>query len=117
DRDADYVMVHFTLPTPEPLMEGQLYLIGGFNGWQCNQQSRLTYNLDEKAYKTSMLLKQGYYNYLIAYRTDNGQVNFSYAEGDHFETENDYYVFVYYHAYTARYQRLIGYTMINSLQK
>lgn len=117
DRDADYVMVHFTLPTPEPLMEGQLYLIGGFNGWQCNQQSRLSYNLDEKAYKTSMLLKQGYYNYLIAYRTDNGQVNFSYAEGDHFETENDYYVFVYYHAYTARYQRLIGYTMINSLQK
>lgn len=117
DRDADYVMVHFTLPAAEPLMEGQLYLLGGFNNWECNERSQLRYDLTEKAYKVSLLLKQGYYNYLIAYRNEKGKVDLSYVEGNHFETENDYYVFVYYKPYTARYERLIGYSMINSLQK
>lgn len=117
DRDADYVMVHFTLPVTEPLMEGKLYLLGGFNGWECNEHSLLTYDFAAKAYKASLLLKQGYYNYQIAYRNEQGKVDFTYVEGSHFETENDYYVFVYYQAPTARYERLIGYTMINSLQK
>jgi len=117
DRDADYVMVHFTLPTTEPLMEGQLYLLGAFNNWECNDRSLLRYNLNEKAYQTSLLLKQGYYNYLIAYRDAKGQIDFSYVEGNHFETENDYYFFVYYQSNSTRYERIIGYTMINSLQK
>jgi hypothetical protein len=117
DRDADYVMVHFTLPTTEPLMEGQLYLLGAFNNWECNDRSLLRYNLNEKAYQTSLLLKQGYYNYLIAYRDAKGQIDFSYIEGNHFETENDYYFFVYYQSNSTRYERIIGYTMINSLQK
>ncbi len=115
--DADYVMVHFKLPTPEPLMEGELYILGELNQWQTAKMYRLNYDYYEKAYTTSLLLKQGYYNYQFAYKTTSGNIDFSYVEGNHYETENDYYIFVYFKATYSRYERLIGFAQANSIRK
>ncbi len=116
-RDADYVMVYFTLPTIEPIIGGNLYLIGAFNNWQCNEHSKLKYNSSKFAYETNLLLKQGYYNYQIILKSDEGNVDLSYVEGSHYETENDYYLLVYYQSTSLRYERLIGYAIANSLYK
>ena len=39
------------------------------------------------------------------------------TEGNHYETENDYIILVYFHGTTSRYERLIGYQIANSLNQ
>jgi hypothetical protein len=118
NRDADYVMVHISLPTIEPLLEGNLYVFGGFLNWQCNVFSKMNYSNENRAYEFNILLKQGYYNYQFAYKsTDSAAPDISYVERNHYETENDYQVFVYYYPQGSRFERLIGFANANSLNK
>jgi hypothetical protein len=117
-NDADYVMVNFELPYKEPLFDGELYIYGALTGWKCDSSSKLTYSLEKQVYEKSLLLKQGYYNYQYAY-VPNGsnKAELTYVEGNHYETENDYLVFVYYKQFTSRYERLIGFRIANSIKK
>jgi hypothetical protein len=39
------------------------------------------------------------------------------TEGNHSETENDYLIFVYYRSQTDDFDRLVGYTVVNSTNK
>ena len=69
-------------------------------------------------YESSVYLKQGYYNYLYALNdTSTGKVDVSYIEGTHYETQNEYYIYVYYREIGKTYDQLIGYikTTSNSL--
>jgi hypothetical protein len=118
NRDADYVLVHFRLPTNVPLIDGNLYIIGSLFNWQCNAFSKMTYNFETQAYECHSLLKQGYYTYQFAYKSNFSSIaDAAYVEGNHYETENDYQVFVYYHPQGARFERLIGYATANSINK
>lgn len=74
----------------------------------------MTYNYVNKAYETVLYLKQGYYNYQYVLVEDDKKPNAAFIEGSHYETENDYYILVYYQSYSDRYQQLIGYKKINS---
>ena len=42
--------------------------------------------------------------------------DFEETEGNHVETENDYGIFVYYHAPGTRNDQIVGYVSINSKQ-
>jgi hypothetical protein len=118
DIDADYVMVHFTLKTKEPSIDGDFFVYGAINDWECNSRSKMTFNLENQCYEARIFIKQGYYNYLYAYKPIMfGDVDLAYVEGSHYETENDYYVFVYYNSFRSRYERLIGYQVANSIKK
>jgi hypothetical protein len=118
DIDADYVQVYISLLASEPVIDGNLYVLGSLTNWQCNAESKMNYNLEKGLYEIQILLKQGYYNYVYAYKpNDNNAVDLSYVEGNHYETENDYQVFVYYKPYTSRYERLIGFKLANSIKK
>jgi hypothetical protein len=117
DIDADYIMIHFKLPLLQPLLEGNLYLMGAFTDWKCNEYSQMHYDTVQSAYIADLLLKQGYYNYQIIMKANDGAIDFSYVEGSHFETENDYCLFVYYNSAFSRYERLIGYTSANTYIK
>ena len=44
-------------------------------------------------------------------------MDFSMFEGSHYETENDYLVFVYYHDFRKRYETLVGFKLFNTVQK
>ncbi|NSW45007.1 MAG: DUF5103 domain-containing protein [Bacteroidales bacterium] len=113
--EADYVYVHFFLPFEAPLAEGNLYVAGNFNRWQYNNTNQMTYNYDQKRYELTLLLKQGFYDYAYAYLTDkNNQADFGFIEGNHYETENDYYIFVYWKNNSSLYERLVGVKAINS---
>jgi hypothetical protein len=118
DIDADYVMVHFTLLTKEPSIDGDFFVYGVMTDWECNSRSKMTYNLERQCYEARCFIKQGYYNYQYAYKPYiSGEVDLAYVEGTHYETENDYYVFVYYKSLRSRYERLIGYKVANSVKK
>ncbi|MGD9992522.1 MAG: DUF5103 domain-containing protein [Salinivirgaceae bacterium] len=114
-KSADYAWVHFDLLMPEPMLSGKLYVYGSFNQWLLLPENELTYNFNTKTYQTKMLLKQGYYNYVFVYSdTYSKTIDESLLEGSHYETENDYLIWVYHRDFSLNYDRLVGYQVINS---
>ena len=79
----------------------------------------MVFNPDKGAYEGTLLLKQGYYNYsyisVDAREKDRGHFSFSNTEGNYNNTENNYTILVYYKAFGARSDELIGYTQMNTL--
>ncbi len=116
--EADYVHVHFTLPYEAPLIDGNIYVFGGLTNWAHNPGNEMEYDFENKAYRLTLFLKQGYYNYVYHYLRESAPMaDVSFIEGSHFETENDYLIYVYYQSNTSRYERVIGYQIINSVNK
>lgn len=116
--EGDYAMVHFTLQYPYFITTGKFYVFGEFNNFQLTPENEMTYDFDKFQYTATIYLKQGFYNYMYAFRyIANGKTDLTYAEGNSYETENDYLVFVYQHSYDRDYDELIGVSVFNSLRK
>lgn len=115
--DGDYVNVYFTLPS-DRLDGGEVYIAGALTDWKLNDISRMTYNNREKQYESTIMLKQGWYNYEYVFLRD-GEENAVRGpfEGNHYETENDYVVLVYYRNPRERYDRLVGTVIGNTLNR
>ncbi len=112
--EADYAKINFKLISEE-IEYGDIYLFGKLSDWMINDDFKLKYNEKEKIYETDILLKQGYYNYNYAIKdTINNIVDFSFIEGTHYQTKNDYYVYVYYRGPENRYDKLIGFLKTSS---
>ena len=112
--EADYAFVHFTLPV-DHISYGDMYVIGGFSDWELKEEFKLTYNAEQKQYETAVFLKQGYYNYHYALNDiSTNRVDISFIEGTHYQTRNDYYVYVYYRAVGDRYDRFVGFLKTSS---
>jgi len=115
--DADYTTVHFSLPMSEPEANGNLYVFGGFSDWTYGDATKMKYSYDNKSYHTSLQLKQGYYNYQYVFVKDGSNAaDESLIEGSHYETENDYMIYVYHRPMGSRYDMLIGVRKVNSLK-
>ena len=112
--EADYAFVHFNLPT-DSISYGDMYIIGGFSDWQLKDEFRLRYNTKKKKYEGEIYLKQGYYNYHYALKdTIKNKVDVAFIEGTHYQTRNDYYIYVYYRAVSDRYDRFVGFLKTSS---
>ena len=112
--EADYAFVHFTLPV-DHISYGELYVIGKFTNWQLEAANKLKYNADKMQYEASIYLKQGYYNYHYSLKdTTTNRVDVSFIEGTHYQTRNDYYIYVYYRAVGDRYDRFVGFLKTSS---
>ena len=106
--EADYTNVHFKLAL-DRINFGEIYLFGEFSEWQLNDDFKLTYNSEEKKYEGSVYLKQGYYNYYYAIKdTIYNQIDIPFIEGTHYQTRNNYFIYVYYRETSKRYDQLIG---------
>ena len=118
DSEADYVYVHFSLPMDAPDVDGDFYVMGALTDWQIKPEAKMIYNFDTKSYEGVMLVKQGYYNYEYVYVKKGSAIgDHTYMEGNHWETENEYYIFMYYRPFAGRYEQLIGVGQANSLRK
>ncbi len=115
DTEADYYIVHFTLPM-DWIPEGNVYLCGDLYNNVLDEKSKMGYNPERGQYEKSVLLKQGNYNYQYLF-VPNGQTvgQTLPIEGDFFQTENKYSVYVYYRPMGARYDRLIGVTSVRNV--
>ena len=103
---------------PEPLSSGQVYVFGGLSDWQCLPANRMIWNFDLKRYEATVTLKQGFYDYQYVYvQSGDSKIDNTLIEGSHVETENEYNLFVYYHGFSSRYDKLIGYRTINSVKR
>ena len=118
DLESDYIYVHFFLAPPDLVTNDQIYVFGALSDWQCTPANRMVYNPDTKLYESTILLKQGFYDYqYVIYDKDRQAIDATFLEGSHVETENDYHLFVYYRGFSSRYDRLIGYRVINSVKR
>lgn len=109
DLEADYMYVHLFLPVEEPFKNGNIYLGGNWNYNQINPLSRMNYDSYNRLYQKTLLLKQGGYNYQYWYVPQNSEkVSVSAVEGSHWQTQNEYAVYVYHRPWGGRYDQLIG---------
>lgn len=116
DTESDYIFAHFAIPRKAPDFTGKLYLLGEFSFNAILPDFEMQYTIERAQYECDLLLKQGRYEYRYLFTpkgTSRGQSNP--FDGDYFETENDYQVFFYHRPVSARYDRLVGYRLINSL--
>ncbi len=113
-NQMDYAWVTFTLNKFSQDQNRAVYVLGAFNNWKPGEKYRMVYNESRKIYQCTVLLKQGYYNYMYAITDGNGESDVSETEGNHYETENDYYFFFYQKNYMYNYDELIGYQKINT---
>lgn len=118
DIESDYVYVYFTLPSEQMIPGGKIYVSGSLNNWEYNKNNMMTYNDSRKEYECTMLLKQGWYNYEYLFLKDGSKNRTtSFFEGNHYETENDYLVLIYYRNPRERYDRVVGSAIVNTLNK
>lgn len=112
--DGDYAMVHFYLRLGDKSHLGDIYLYGELSDWQLKDAYRMHYDPALGMYYAQVKLKQSYYDYLYVLQMEDGSLEFSFTEGNHQETENDYTVLVYHRNVFYGYDELIGSVQKNS---
>lgn len=114
DTEADYEIVHFTLAADE-IPDGNVYLNGELYNNVLDENSKMEYNPQTNQYEKSVLLKQGNYNYQYLFVPAGQTVGETGPiEGNYYQAENEYSIYVYFHPMSARYDRLIGVTSIKN---
>lgn len=111
----DYVNTHFTLKSPFPFTDGDVYVFGQLTDWRILPEAKLHFNEEYKFWETAFPVKQGAYNYQYVYVPHgSSKIDATYIEGNHYETHNDYTVYVYFREEGSSYDRLIGVAFLNA---
>jgi hypothetical protein len=109
NTEADYMLVHFTLPTSEPFFDGQLYLGGEFNYNLLNDVNRMKYDGNSNSYFQTILLKQGGYNYQYWFvPKGERKATTRRVDGSYWQAHNEYTIYVYHRPWGERYDKLVG---------
>jgi hypothetical protein len=117
DIEADYLFVHFRLDMPSRT-GGKLYLSGDFTYNDFTPTYEATYNDAERAYEATVMLKQGAYDYQYLWVPDGSSRGFTApVEGDSYEAENEYQVYIYHRPFGGRYDRLVAAQQIKFAQE
>ena len=113
--EADYALVDFFLQWPQYLFGKDVYIIGAITDWRLDDNAKMEYDPQRRGYKKGLLLKQGYYDYMYAVKDNaSGITSVAPVNGDFWETNNVYHIFVYLFDPIQNYDKLIGYTSIKS---
>ncbi|WP_111669442.1 type IX secretion system plug protein [Algoriphagus litoralis] len=106
--ESEYIYTTFNFQA-DPGRE--VVMLGSLTNWGKSPEAKLSYDPKSGIYSTSILLKQGWYDYQFAFSGPDGYDSDP-IEGSHFETENEYEVLVYYRALGSRYDQLVGYVYL-----
>ncbi|MDO6758630.1 DUF5103 domain-containing protein [Tamlana sp. 2_MG-2023] len=109
DIEADYVWMHFSLKADNTIKDKNIHVYGSFNNYAIEEATKMSYDASKNIFSSSLLLKQGFYNYKYVVVNADGEIDEGYISGNHWQTENSYKVLVYYRDLGARYDRIIGY--------
>ena len=113
--EADYCRVNFFYKSEAPLTHEDLYIMGALNDWCFNESNKMTYDYRLHGYICSMVLKQGYYNFMfVTVDRNTYEITTELTAGNHWETNNVYKLYFYYYNAIKGYDELIGYTVVNS---
>lgn len=107
-EDGDYAMVHFYLKSNNEIEAGDVYIYGELSDWKLDDRFKMTYWPEYDMYSCSVKLKQSYYNYHYVIKDKTGNIDYTFTEGNHQDTENDYTILVYHKNVFLGYDELIG---------
>ena len=117
DIEADYLFVHFRLDMPRRT-GGTLYLSGEFTYNDFTPTYAVAYNDAERAYEATVMLKQGAYDYQYLWVPDGTSRGLTApVEGNSYEAENEYQVYIYHRPFGGRYDRLVATQQIKFAQE
>lgn len=117
DIEADYLFVHFTLDMPRRT-GGDFYLTGEFTYNDFTPEYKMEYNTAEQCYEATVLLKQGAYDFMYLWVPDGSGVGQTApAEGNFYEAENEYQVYIYHRPFGGRYDRLVATQQVKFAQE
>lgn len=108
--ESEYMLMTFRLRVPQSSQA--IYLLGSLTQWGQMKEAKMEWDSKQNLYTTSLLLKQGWYDFQYAYKTEEGYDTQPF-EGSYFETENEYEVLVYFKAQGSRYEQLVGHVILN----
>lgn len=108
DTESEYIHTHFTLVSPR-LPGGEVYLNGNLTDNSYDAYYQMEYNDVARQYEITLPLKQGSYNYQYLVVDEDGIGHTELTEGDFYQTENEYHVYIYHRAFGERYDRLVGF--------
>lgn len=114
--DGDYAQVYFNLIAPGT-STNDIYVVGKFNNYAMDAASKMNFDAARGAYYFNTMLKQGVYDYEFVTPGKDGHMDLTQFEGNHFETENNYQVLIYFRPPGARWEELIGYRQLNSTNR
>ena len=67
------------------------------------------YDQQQQKYVAHLYLKQGFYNHILATKSDDGRLNLGEINGNFWKTQNQYQAFLYYTPFGKNYDALMGY--------
>ncbi len=103
--NAEYAYTMFFIETEE--INGSVILAGDFTYWEYTGEFQMKYSAGRNGYFKSIMLKEGFYDYQYLVNSKIHSAN--HLEGDHFETENEYEILIYYYSFELNTDLLIGY--------
>lgn len=109
ETEADYAWVYFTLSAPAYFGKKDIYVNGMFNNFSLNAENRMDFNKEKNIYEKAIMVKQGFTNYQYVLADSKNNIdNENALDGNFWQTENNYFVLVYYRENGQRYDRIIG---------
>lgn len=108
--ESEYILMTFRLAIAQS--SNPVYLLGALTNWGKSPGAKMEWDPKMGVYTTSLLAKQGWYDYQYANSVD-GEFEPQFFEGSYFETENEYEVLVYFRNLGSRYDQLVGYIYLH----
>lgn len=113
--ESDYTWVFFKLSAPAFFDKKPIYVGGMFNNYAKTDEYKLDYNEETNTYEKAVMIKQGFTNYTYTVTNKDGSVDGQNAiDGNFYQTEDEYDIFVYYRENNQRYDRVMGRGNANS---
>lgn len=107
--EADYAWIYFSLASPTLYTDKDIYITGMFNNYALTDENKMEFNPKTGNYEKAMMIKQGFTNFEYLLTDKNGKIDEENAiDGNFFQTENNYFVIVYYRENNQRFDRVIG---------
>ena len=117
---SDYTKAHFSIPMPFKLHGRSVYVFGDISTGKYLDSHKLFWDEQSSSYKGSILLKQGYYDFLYLVKDSTSMPETpgftDDLEGNHYATDNLYSIIIYYSDFDG-YDRVIGFLQWNSAQQ
>lgn len=115
ETESEYFFTHFSIDMPQ-LQNGDLYVCGDLTDNTFTESNKMEYDLLNHSYTSTLLLKQGSYNYQYLYVPKGETRGYTLdAEGDFHQTENVYNIYVYHKPFGERYDKLVGFHTVSNV--
>jgi hypothetical protein len=97
------------LSAPNYYGKKNIYVNGMFNNYALTDENKMDYNVEKGVYEKAIMIKQGFTNYQYVVADSAKKIDEENAiDGNYYQTENNYFVLVYYKDNIQRYERVIG---------